>query len=732
MKLSLLHKLLALFLGIFVAAAAGLTYFAYLTSRDAMRLEFQIRGRTLAKAIASESRLYYQRADVEGFTTLLQALGETQGVLAVLAYRASRELWVETAIIELAPQELGLPAVQDEWEQETILGNKDRVAEFISPIVRTGRFQGPNATHAPVGWIRVVVDRQPLETRLDQMVVRTIFVGGLVVLAGALVFTYLLRRSLRVIGPLTEATRLVAEGNLQTTVPVAGDDELGELAACFNRMTERLLLTTVSRNYVTNIVESLTDMLIVTDLDGSIRTVNRAAVKLLGYPTQDLVGQSIRTVIPAEETLFHEIFSADTVHVGAVEHRSTTYQARNGRAIPVLLSVTVIRDNEGAVQGIACVAQDRTTLAEVEERLRLQGTALESAANAVVITDAQGTITWVNPAFTELTGYTPGEVFGQTMRILRSGQHEDAFYRALWSTILAGQVWQGEIINRRKDGTIYTEEETITPVADSNGTITHFIAIKRDVTERKKAQTELQRMNAQLQEIDQLRVQFFADISHELRTPLTVIRGEAEVTLRGKDKPVPEYRTVLGRIVHLSNQMNKLVGDLLFLARSESGTVQIDMKPTSLPAILGEVHQEAGILARPKEVTVTLNGQSGPVSVQGDAERLKQLFMILMDNAIKYGRPHGSIAVRLSTEGPFARVAVTDNGLGIPGEDLPHVFKRFYRVRRGRAAQVGGAGLGLPIAKWLVEAHSGTIAIASEPDKGTTVTVQLPLSGDRS
>jgi signal transduction histidine kinase len=106
--------------------------------------------------------------------------------------------------------------------------------------------------------------------------------------------------------------------------------------------------------------------------------------------------------------------------------------------------------------------------------------------------------------------------------------------------------------------------------------------------------------------------------------------------------------------------------------------------------------------------------------------------MILMDNAIKYGRARGSVAIRLCTEGPFARIVVTDDGLGIPPEDLPHVFKRFYRVRRGHAAQVSGAGLGLPIAKWLVEAHGGTIEIASKPDKGTTVTVQLPLSSEKA
>ncbi|MBI4840043.1 MAG: PAS domain S-box protein [candidate division NC10 bacterium] len=125
---------------------------------------------------------------------------------------------------------------------------------------------------------------------------------------------------------------------------------------------------------------------------------------------------------------------------------------------------------------------------KIEERLRLQSTALNSAASAIVITDREGLITWVNPAFTQLTGYIPEEALGQTMRLLKSGKHDQAFYRHMWETILAGQVWHGEVINRRKDGSIYTDEQTITPVFNERGEISHFVTIKQDITDRKRAE----------------------------------------------------------------------------------------------------------------------------------------------------------------------------------------------------------------------------------------------------
>jgi PAS domain S-box-containing protein len=728
---SLSRKLMALFFAVFFISVCGLTYFAYTSSRDSMLQEFKIRGRTLAKAIASEARTYYDGQDVEGLTSLLQSLGEGEDVVAILAYQASKTPWIEYSGIELTVEDLDFPDIGNIWQRDLALRKGHNVSEFGNAVIGSlPRTRMDSLVSSPsAGWIRVFLDRRALERRLNELIARTLLVSALTTLAGGALFILLLRRSLHVIGPLTAATKRVAQGDLRQTVPLSSSDELGELASSFNSMTEQLVNTTVSKNYVDNIIRSMNDTLIVFNPEGTIRSANLATLNLLGYEESELVGRDASMIFPSNENPLHQDTYHDMLARGSINQTATTYRAKNGRTFPMLFSAAVIRNEDGALQGIACVAKDITDLKQAEEQLRLQGTALKSAANAVVITDRCGHITWVNPSFTALTGYSFEEAVGQGLRIQNSGRHDQPFYQNMWQTILAGKVWHGEIINRKKDGSLYTEEETITPVHDQNGVISHFIGIKQDVTERKQAEEAIQEANQKLKMLDQLRSNFFADISHELRTPLTVIRGEAEVTLRGKDKPVAEYKTTLDRIVTLTNQLNKLVSDLLFLARSESSTLEIGKQPVLLLEVLQEVHREAQVLAMRRGAVADLTAPPESFIVDGDPHRLQQLFMTLVDNSINYSTQGGTVEIRVSKSGNNVAVMIIDDGIGIPVEDLPHVFERFYRAKRQQRPTLHpGSGLGLPIAKWITEAHGGAISIASIVDRGTTVTVQLPLS----
>ncbi|HMS85036.1 MAG TPA: PAS domain S-box protein [Nitrospira sp.] len=723
---SLIHKLMTLFLVVFFCAVCGLTYFAYTSSRNAMYQEFQIRGRMLAKTIATQTQVYYREQDIEGLTSLLQTLGEGEDVVAILAYRPSRALWLEFSGIQLTIEDLNFPDLGDVWQRDLILQRGHRISEFGHIVVDSSQ-QNSALMAQPIGSIRIFLDQNALEQRLNGLVQQTMVISLFTLLLGGGLFVILLKRSLQVIAPLTDATKKVAEGDLHTTVPVSSSDELGELAKCFNSMTEQLLHTTVSKNYVDNVIRSMTDLLIVFNPDSTIRSVNHATLNLLGYEEQELLGQAATILFSPQDNPLSGTTHQTILRQGSIHQIATTYLAKDGHTVPVFLSAAVMHGEDGHIEGIACVAKDMTELKQEEEQIRLQGTALESAANAVMIMDRIGRITWVNPSFTSLTGYTAHDVIGRNIRSLSSEQQAQPFYQNQWLTIMRGKVWHGESTNRKKDGSLYTEEETITPVRDQHGEISHFVSIKQDVTKRKQAVETIQDAHQKLKTLDQLRSQFFADISHELRTPLTVIRGEAEVTLRGREKPISEYQATLERIVQLSSQMNKLVGDILFLARSESGTLQIDLKPTPLISLLDDVRRETTILAQSRSMTVTRDGCSDEVTVRGDVERLKQLFMILTDNAVKYGRKDGTIAIHLEATDREASVTIGDNGLGISGADLPHVFKRAYRVWRGRPSAVGGAGLGLPIAKWIAEAHHGTIAMTSVLNRGTTVTVRLPL-----
>jgi PAS domain S-box-containing protein len=472
------------------------------------------------------------------------------------------------------------------------------------------------------------------------------------------------------------------------------------------------------------------DTLITTNPDGSIKSVSQAVLDLLGYKESELLGQYITILFLQKEGLFFGKTYKEFLLNGMTDHGETTFRAKDGRAIPVLLSATVMRDEDDRIQGISCVAKDMTKIKQGEWQLRLQAAALESAANAIVLTNQKGRIVWANPSFIALTGYSLEEVIGQNMSILQSGRQNQAFYQNLWATILSGKAWHGEIVNRRKDGTLFTDEQTITPLYNQSGVINHFLSIGQDVTKRKEGEEALKKTHGALEQLDKMRSQFLANITHELRTPLTVIRGEAEVTMRGKDKPLAEYKAVLERIVQLTNQVNRLVGDLLFLSQSESGTIEIVKRPVQLSDILLEACQEMQVLAEEKHITVNLHNKNGTFPVAGDAQRLRQLILIILDNAVHYTREDGTIELSIEAQEAYCKVVVADNGIGISEQDLPHVFQRFYRAKQmPQNLFPNGSGLGLPIAKWIAEAHEGTISIASVLDRGTTVTITIPLHG---
>jgi len=265
---------------------------------------------------------------------------------------------------------------------------------------------------------------------------------------------------------------------------------------------------------------------------------------------------------------------------------------------------------------------------------------------------------------------------------------------------------------------------------DENGKPIRMSGSFRDITEQKMAEDDLHQANVKLQELDHLRTQFFADISHELRTPLTVIRGEAEVTLRGRDKPVQEYKTTLGRIVLLTKEVNQMVNDLLFLARSESGTLLVTKQECSLRDLLRDVHREAIILAQKKSISVNLHETGQEILIEGDPQRLKQLFLILLDNAVKYSEAKSQIDISLAIQGQEVTVMIADHGRGIPETDLPHIFERFYRVPaiHSQPPSPPGAGLGLAIAQWITEAHQGRITVTSHVGSGTHMIVTLSIN----
>jgi two-component system OmpR family sensor kinase len=251
----------------------------------------------------------------------------------------------------------------------------------------------------------------------------------------------------------------------------------------------------------------------------------------------------------------------------------------------------------------------------------------------------------------------------------------------------------------------------------------------RAVLEKRVAERtfELNRLNEELKSMDRARREFLADISHELRTPITVIRGEAEVTLRGHERNADEYKDALQRIVELSMQLGKYVNDLIFLARTETANLQFEWDNLDLSELVASAVEDFQVMAEEKSISVALAAPPEPVRVRGDKQRLRQVLFILGDNACRYSNPGGRIEVTLQTGKSEASFSLTDQGIGIPEQDLEQIFNRHFRSRNALHSRQDGTGLGLPMAKSIIKAHGGRILVTSTENSGSTFTVTLPL-----
>jgi signal transduction histidine kinase len=227
---------------------------------------------------------------------------------------------------------------------------------------------------------------------------------------------------------------------------------------------------------------------------------------------------------------------------------------------------------------------------------------------------------------------------------------------------------------------------------------------------------------------------FIADASHELRTPLTLLRADAEVLLRGRDRLEPEDAPLLDDIITEVEHMGALAENLLTLARLDNSAYHLEQEVVDLDALMAEVAHRVRSLADEREVRLEVARAQGVQSdeqrtlVIGDPTQLREVILILVDNAIKYNRPGGSVTLRVSREGTQAVLEVRDTGIGIAPEHLAHLGERFYRVDKARSRQMGGAGLGIAIARSIARAHHGSLTLASVPDQGTTATLRLPAA----
>lgn len=359
---------------------------------------------------------------------------------------------------------------------------------------------------------------------------------------------------------------------------------------------------------------------------------------------------------------------------------------------------------------------------------QIQSSALEAAANSIILTNRAGEILFANKAFCSLTGYSLAEVLGKTPKFLKSGKHDDAFYAEIWETILAGRVWQGEIINRRKDGTLFNEEMTITPIRGADGEISSFIAIKKDITQHTNFREQLHHMQ-KMEAIGQLA----GGVAHDFNNLLTIIHGNVQLMLSDGSPLTEESRQCLQQITDAAERAANLTRQLLAFGRKQD----IHFQPLNLNHVIGNFTKMLKRVIGEHVVLECRYAENLP-PINADVSMIEQILINLIVNARDAMPAGGSITVTTemvciddayldihpeAQPGMFVCLTVSDTGTGIYAEYLPRIFEPFFTTKEaGR-----GTGLGLATVYGIVKQHQGWIDVASQLESGTIFRIFLPV-----
>lgn len=387
------------------------------------------------------------------------------------------------------------------------------------------------------------------------------------------------------------------------------------------------------------------------------------------------------------------------------------------------------------------IVQTRDSLqAELEERKRAEievrklSHAVEQSPAAVMICDLTGKIVYVNSQFTRLTGYGADEVVGQNPRFLRSGETPEATHQALWKTISSGNVWQGELHNRRKDGSSYWEMNIISHVHIPEQDNTLYVAIKEDISPRIAMEKAMKRAKEAAETANQVKNDFLSNITHELRTPLSIVTGCTSLLLDREFGDINKTQAkYLGNIRSSAERLSTLISDLLDLSKVNSEQFILEKHFFDLPDLVRRTGES--ILGRATEKGLLFSCQIDadvPTRVKGDPVRLRQILLHILHNAIKF-TPTGRIGLALArdthqgdTPGSVSFV-VTDTGIGIPAEKQQTIFDPFMQADTSSSRLYEGTGLGLTIAKNLIELMGGVIRLKSKVDEGSMFSIAIPF-----
>ncbi|SEA21911.1 PAS domain S-box-containing protein [Desulfuromusa kysingii] len=475
-----------------------------------------------------------------------------------------------------------------------------------------------------------------------------------------------------------------------------------------------------SERHFRRLIENISDIMTILDVDGRILYTSPAVEKLLGIAAEKLVGMHVSDLVLPEDLKHLGISALYEAYKGSVPME---YRLKDRRgSIHVIESLIQKFQQDDGRDAYILSSRDITIRKVSEEETRKLKMVVEQSPSSVVITDVDGIIEYVNPAFEEITGYSFAEAVGLNPRILQSGFTPKLLFKQLWSTIKAGKIWQGEFINKKKNGELYDESVLVIPIRNTQEEITHFVAVKENITELKKAQEQAEMAN-------QAKSNFLSHMSHELRTPLNAINGFSQLMLKSKKNPLNEKQRNMTAQIHTAGQhLLQLINEILDLARIESGEFALALESLEPHIVIDDCLSLTAAMANEKSISMTCRyaGKDLPL-VKADLTRMKQVVLNILSNAIKYNRESGTVTIDIETENPeFLRFVIEDTGIGIAQEKQKDLFVPFTRAVEN-ASKIEGTGIGMTITRQLVEKMGGEIGFQSELNQGSLFWFTLPV-----
>ena len=481
------------------------------------------------------------------------------------------------------------------------------------------------------------------------------------------------------------------------------------------------------------LIESADDAIISKTLEGIITSWNKGAERIFGYTADEVIGKPVTILIPADHENEEPAILARLRAGERIEHYETVRVRKDGRRIDISLTVSPIKGPNGTIIGASKIARDITEQRQARKALDAANARLKLALIASRLGDwswdAKTDVVTLSETALRIFDVEPGTI--TTWIDMRNLLHEEDRERArvaVDSALADHSDYDIEYRVQRADGSEGWISAKGQGVYDEDGTVIGMLGFVQDISQRKAAEAETERLYRQAEESSRLKEEFLATISHELRTPLSAILGWARMLRLGQLSP-DNTAKALDTIERNARAQAQLIDDLLDVSRIITGKLRMDVRPSDPNSFIDAAVEAVRPAADAKGVRVQKVMDTASVSIPGDPVRLQQVVWNLLSNAIKFTPRGGRVQIRSERVNSHLEIVVSDTGQGISSDFLPHVFDRFRQADQKTSRLHGGMGLGLSIVRHLVELHGGTVSATSGGEgQGATFTVTLPIT----